>query len=158
MCVESLAEPRGSTPTDPPGVPEFQPQQYEALFAYASEEPGDLVFEAGEIIEVLKMEAEWWTGRIGQDRTGVFPFNYVKQVSAGGATANGAEAAEPTPAVSSTFGFKESTNIQSGPHKGRQLQPLQKASFYNQMNSNTAFFYKNIYLMLKIIFRRYFLL
>ncbi len=24
------------------------------------------------------MEAEWWTGKIGEDRVGVFPFNYVK--------------------------------------------------------------------------------
>ena len=52
-----------------------------ALFAYASEEPGDLQFEAGEQIEVIKKESEWWTGKIG-DRTGVFPYNYVVAVAA----------------------------------------------------------------------------
>ena len=40
-------------------------------------EPGDLVFEAGEQIEVYKKENEWWTGKIG-DRSGVFPYNYVE--------------------------------------------------------------------------------
>ena len=40
-------------------------------------EPGDLVFEAGEQIEVFKKENEWWTGKIG-DRSGVFPYNYVE--------------------------------------------------------------------------------
>ncbi len=68
-----------------------------ALFPYASNEPGDLSFEAGEKIgnvdknkkeqlgfttflyfpEILKKEADWWTGKIG-DRTGVFPYNYVE--------------------------------------------------------------------------------
>ena len=57
-----------------------------ALFAYASEEPGDLQFEAGEQIEVIKKESEWWTGKIG-DRTGVFPYNYVEEASAGVTTA-----------------------------------------------------------------------
>ena len=56
-----------------------------ALFAYASEEPGDLQFEAGEQIEVIKKESEWWTGKIG-DRTGVFPYNYVEEATAGATT------------------------------------------------------------------------
>ena len=59
---------------------------YVALFAYLSEEPGDLQFEAGEQIEVIKKESEWWTGKIG-DRTGVFPYNYVEEASAGVTTA-----------------------------------------------------------------------
>ena len=54
---------------------------YVALFAYLSEEPGDLQFEAGEQIEVIKKESEWWTGKIG-DRTGVFPYNYVEAAGA----------------------------------------------------------------------------
>ena len=62
---------------------------YVALFPYSSEEPGDLQFEAGEKIEVVKKESEWWTGKIG-DRMGVFPYNYV-------------EAAPPEPKVSFNF-------------------------------------------------------
>ena len=61
---------------------------YVALFPYNSEEPGDLIFEAGEKIEVIKKENEWWTGKIG-DKTGVFPYNYVE---AAGSTSGAGEA------------------------------------------------------------------
>ena len=43
-------------------------------------EPGDLIFDAGEQIEVTKKENEWWTGKIGE-RSGVFPYNYVEPVA-----------------------------------------------------------------------------
>lgn len=35
--------------------------------------------QAGDTIEVIKKDGDWWTGRIG-DRVGVFPFNYVQPV------------------------------------------------------------------------------
>ena len=35
-------------------------------------------FKKGEEIEVLKKDGDWWSGRIGPNRTGNFPFNYVK--------------------------------------------------------------------------------
>lgn len=56
VCLDAVDAPRGSTPAEAPGVDAdgFRPLQFEALFAYASEEPGDLVFEAGEVIEVTK--------------------------------------------------------------------------------------------------------
>jgi len=56
-------------------------EEFVALYAYQSGEPGDLIFEAGERIIVTRKEGEWWTGKI-QDRTGVFPFNYVDVPSA----------------------------------------------------------------------------
>lgn len=68
---------------------------YVALFAYQSDEPGDLVFEAGEQIEIIKKENEWWTGKIGE-RQGVFPYNYVEPVGAGGAE-NETAKSEETP-------------------------------------------------------------
>ncbi|XP_045456097.1 intersectin-1 [Melitaea cinxia] len=49
---------------------------YIAAYPYASTEPGDLIFEAGERIEVIRRDGDWWTGRIGT-RTGIFPSNYV---------------------------------------------------------------------------------
>ncbi|KAI5632284.1 variant SH3 domain-containing protein [Phthorimaea operculella] len=49
---------------------------YIAAYPYASPEPGDLNFEAGERIEVIRRDGDWWTGRIGI-RTGIFPSNYV---------------------------------------------------------------------------------
>lgn len=47
-----------------------------ASYPYESPEPGDLNFEAGEIVHVVKQDGDWWTGVIG-DRTGIFPANYV---------------------------------------------------------------------------------
>ena len=78
VSVEAL-EPRGSTPADAPDAPtsDAPEEVYVAVFDYQSEEPGDLCFSAGEQVKVTKKESEWWTGRIG-DRTGMFPYNYVK--------------------------------------------------------------------------------
>ena len=77
---EAYAEPlkSGESPTE--AKPESKAEEsgmYVAVYPYQSEEPGDLVFEAGEQIEVTKKESEWWTGKIG-DRVGVFPYNYVE--------------------------------------------------------------------------------
>lgn len=47
------------------------------MYPYASAESGDLAFDAGETIVVIKKDGEWWRGRIG-DREGDFPSNYVK--------------------------------------------------------------------------------
>ncbi|XP_014247399.1 intersectin-1 isoform X2 [Cimex lectularius] len=52
-------------------------QEYISLYAYNSEEPGDLTFDQGETITVIAKEGDWWTGVIG-DRTGIFPSNYVQ--------------------------------------------------------------------------------
>lgn len=75
---------------------------YVALFAYNSEEPGDLQFEAGDQIEVINRPAsEWWTGKIG-DRTGDFPYNYVEEaavVAEATVTAAPDEASVPVKAV-----------------------------------------------------------
>ncbi|CAB3252222.1 unnamed protein product [Arctia plantaginis] len=49
---------------------------YIAAYPYTSTEPGDLTFEGGERIEVIRRDGDWWTGRIGI-RTGIFPSNYV---------------------------------------------------------------------------------
>lgn len=38
---------------------------YIAAYPYNSTEPGDLVFEAGERIEVIRRDGDWWTGRVG---------------------------------------------------------------------------------------------
>uniref|UniRef100_A0A4W3IUG7 Intersectin 2b n=1 Tax=Callorhinchus milii TaxID=7868 RepID=A0A4W3IUG7_CALMI len=51
--------------------------EYVAIYSYQSGETGDLTFSEGETIQITKKEGEWWTGTI-DDRTGVFPSNYVK--------------------------------------------------------------------------------
>ncbi|XP_075990060.1 dynamin associated protein 160 [Anticarsia gemmatalis] len=70
---------------------------YIAAYPYLSTEPGDLTFEAGERIEVVRRDGDWWTGRIGI-RTGIFPSNYVtKDTTTTDAIAPIPEAVEPSP-------------------------------------------------------------
>ncbi|RVE46411.1 hypothetical protein evm_008945 [Chilo suppressalis] len=70
---------------------------YIAAYPYTSTEPGDLTFEAGERIEVIRRDGDWWTGRIGI-RTGIFPSNYVtKDATCSPAITSIPEAAEPEP-------------------------------------------------------------
>ncbi|XP_047345574.1 intersectin-1 isoform X10 [Vespa velutina] len=56
-------------------------EYYVALYQYASTETGDLSFNQGEVILVIKKEGDWWTGCIG-DKTGIFPSNYVEKCDA----------------------------------------------------------------------------
>lgn len=56
-------------------------EYYAALYGYASMESGDLNFNQGEVILVIKKEGDWWTGCIG-NRTGIFPSNYVEKCDA----------------------------------------------------------------------------
>ncbi|XP_045541218.1 intersectin-1 [Papilio machaon] len=71
---------------------------YIAAYPYVSSEPGDLTFEAGERIEVLRRDGDWWTGRIG-NRNGIFPSNYVTKdtISSSEPISTIPEAAEPAP-------------------------------------------------------------
>ncbi|KAM3419017.1 hypothetical protein BST61_g4972 [Cercospora zeina] len=58
------------------------PGQAIAKFTFEADQPGDLGFKKGEVIDIVKRtesEADWWTGRIG-DREGIFPSNYVEVV------------------------------------------------------------------------------
>ena len=50
-----------------------------ALFTYSSNEPGDLSFNHGNLITVIKTEGEWWTGTL-DGKTGIFPANYVQKI------------------------------------------------------------------------------
>ncbi|XP_063771342.1 intersectin-2 isoform X2 [Pseudophryne corroboree] len=58
-------------------TPTYIGEEYVALYPYSSSEPGDLIFNEGDIILVTQREGEWWTGTAG-DRTGIFPSNYVR--------------------------------------------------------------------------------
>ncbi|XP_040283363.1 intersectin-2 isoform X1 [Bufo bufo] len=60
-----------------PTTPSYTADEYVALYPYSSSEPGDLLFNEGDLIQVIQKEGEWWTGTTG-DRTGIFPSNYVR--------------------------------------------------------------------------------
>uniref|UniRef100_A0A034VSN5 Intersectin-2 n=1 Tax=Bactrocera dorsalis TaxID=27457 RepID=A0A034VSN5_BACDO len=62
-------------------------EYYIAAYPYASTEVGDLSFNAGEMVMVIKKEGDWWTGTIGT-RTGMFPSNYVQKADVGTASAD----------------------------------------------------------------------
>ena len=68
-----------------------------AIFAYKSEAPDELAFEANEIITLdtsKSVDSGWSYGRIG-DRAGMFPSNYVEVLVA--AAPKTARAAPPVP-------------------------------------------------------------
>ena len=60
-------------------VSEDKPQSYKSLYTYTSDQPGDLSFEAGEVIQVTNAQRDWWIGSIGE-RIGTFPANFVIKV------------------------------------------------------------------------------
>ncbi|KAM8975535.1 intersectin-1 isoform 2-T2 [Pelodytes ibericus] len=55
----------------------IQGEEYIAMYTYESNEQGDLTFQQGDMIVVIKKDGDWWTGTVG-DKTGVFPSNYVR--------------------------------------------------------------------------------
>jgi hypothetical protein len=79
--------PAPSRPTAPKpafgtGDKKALPGQARAKFKFEAAQPGDLGFNKGDIITIVKRtdkEEDWWTGRIG-NREGIFPSNYVEIV------------------------------------------------------------------------------
>ncbi|KAG8580072.1 hypothetical protein GDO81_007120 [Engystomops pustulosus] len=71
------AEPVYAAVTKKPATPSYAAEDFVALYPYSSNEPGDLIFNEGDVIQVTQKEGEWWTGTLG-DRTGIFPSNYVR--------------------------------------------------------------------------------
>nr|CAD7455482.1 unnamed protein product [Timema tahoe] len=57
---------------------DFEQEYHVTLYPYHSVESGDLSFQQGEVVLVVKKEGDWWTGIIG-DRQGIFPSNYVQK-------------------------------------------------------------------------------
>ncbi|XP_014470507.1 PREDICTED: intersectin-1 isoform X2 [Dinoponera quadriceps] len=74
---KSYVKETSSKDTSADGLNEY----YVALYRYASAEAGDLNFNQGEIILVTKKEGDWWTGCI-EEKTGIFPSNYVEKYDA----------------------------------------------------------------------------
>ncbi|KAK3511186.1 hypothetical protein QTP70_032235 [Hemibagrus guttatus] len=80
MSIESGSSdspPTMKRPSPTPNKPLELGEEYIAMYTYESNEQGDLTFQQGDVITVLKKEGDWWTGTVG-GKTGVFPSNYVK--------------------------------------------------------------------------------
>lgn len=71
IAATAAAEPIEEEPQDV--------EYYIANYPYQSIEQGDLTFNAGDVIMVVKKDGEWWTGKIGET-VGIFPSNYVQKV------------------------------------------------------------------------------
>ncbi|KAG2074180.1 SH3-domain-containing protein [Suillus decipiens] len=53
-----------------------------AIWDWESEDPNDLSFRAGDIIEIVKeTNADWWTGRSKTGKQGLFPATYVERLA-----------------------------------------------------------------------------
>ncbi|CAH1112689.1 unnamed protein product [Psylliodes chrysocephalus] len=65
--------------SQPSSVEEAEAEYYIANYPYQSQEPGDLTFNAGEVIGVVKKDGDWWTGKLN-GAVGIFPSNYVQKV------------------------------------------------------------------------------
>ncbi|KII71602.1 Unconventional myosin-Ie [Thelohanellus kitauei] len=54
--------------------------QYKAIFDYNANDDDELTFHTGDIIEVLHEDTSgWWEGKLN-NKTGIFPYNYVKKI------------------------------------------------------------------------------
>ncbi|KAG5368621.1 Class E vacuolar protein-sorting machinery protein [Yarrowia sp. C11] len=54
----------------------------EALYDYAAQDPTDLALVKGDQIEIVeKLNNDWWKGRGPSGKEGIFPANYVKELS-----------------------------------------------------------------------------
>lgn len=90
-------------------------EHYVACYPYESAEVGDLTFNAGESVLVIKKDGDWWTGKIGL-RVGIFPSNYVAQPEVLAAAA--AEVVAPvvesviSPTVASVYQDESSKTLQ----------------------------------------------
>lgn len=76
-------------------------EKYTSCYPYQSAEPGDLQFEAGESVLVVKKDGDWWTGVIG-NRTGIFPANYVQPVDNNSTVTNGTTISNTNEEISNT--------------------------------------------------------
>lgn len=77
-------------PTKPPasskpnfgGAQKSNASQAIALYTFKGEQPGDLPFKKGDVIDIVKKSEttdDWWTGR-NNGLTGIFPANYVELI------------------------------------------------------------------------------
>jgi hypothetical protein len=54
-----------------------------ALYAYSQKETGDLSFNAGDTLEILERDGEWWLAKLsGGSQEGWIPSNYVEEIAA----------------------------------------------------------------------------
>jgi hypothetical protein len=53
-----------------------------ALFDYTADDTDELSFKAGDVFDVVAKDEGWWNGRLASGASGIFPENYVEEISA----------------------------------------------------------------------------
>ncbi|CAG2053630.1 unnamed protein product, partial [Timema podura] len=100
---------------------DFEQEYHVTLYPYHSVESGDLSFQQGEVVLVVKKEGDWWTGIIG-DRQGIFPSNYVQKAE----IETPIPAEEVVPNVVELVVKEEVAELVETPPVAVQAQPLQQ--------------------------------
>lgn len=78
----SPSRPSASSKPNFGGAPKANATQAIALYTFKGEQPGDLPFKKGDVIDILKKSGttdDWWTGR-NNGVSGIFPANYVELI------------------------------------------------------------------------------
>ncbi|KAK7791370.1 hypothetical protein R5R35_007909 [Gryllus longicercus] len=111
-------------------------EYYMAMYPYQSVEEGDLSFQQGEIIQVIKKEGDWWTGTIG-DRQGVFPSNYV-QLMQGDTAVPTEDTTQIMPAAEEPIQISSTTPVTVAPSPTQVEQPTGSSSGTPDFTSSGA--------------------
>ncbi|XP_045464724.1 intersectin-1 isoform X2 [Harmonia axyridis] len=106
---EATIEPTSTDVISPTVEVETIRDYYVANYPYQSQEPGDLTFNTGDVIAVIKQEGEWWTGRL-KDNVGIFPSNYVQKVNNATSTTSTAVEDAPSSVMSTTIENSQADN------------------------------------------------
>jgi len=76
------------------GAGSGRPARARALYDFEGKDEGDLSFRAGDVIEVISRDDEWWEGRLN-GRLGMFPMLFVEEEEDSLDTGSGTLAAVP---------------------------------------------------------------
>ena len=86
MGAQVASAPPAAPPPRPPtreaSAVDQGPRRVRALFDYAASREDELSIRAGDVIELVSSEGDWWLGFIG-DAHGAFPSNYVEALPEG---------------------------------------------------------------------------
>lgn len=103
-----------------------------------TQDPNDLSFHAGDIIEIVtETNPDWWTGKIG-GRQGLFPSNYVEKLDSSPAYPPPSESRSPSYSSPAPPGSYNSYNNAPVPYQAGPPPPQQVQGYNPYMNGPGA--------------------
>ncbi|XP_025833067.1 intersectin-1 isoform X2 [Agrilus planipennis] len=139
---ETTVTPAPTSDIPPPAesLPEGPIEYCIANFPYQSIEQGDLSFNAGDIITVVKKEGDWWTGKLG-DVVGIFPSNYVQKYDPNANNNKDVVTAAPTNVAASTppsFGTQQENTSSQMDNEVSQINENKPSEKINETSTTPA--------------------